>query len=548
MIAVPSSPSGLPAVDRQWGGLAAGRTYLLVGRAGAGRSALALQAARASIDAGERCLIISPRAPESLVEIGQSVGLDLAAAHGAGALRLLRIPSAADLAARGPEGLAKSYRDLAGLVTSDKPGRVIIEDFTPLVQFDTFERFHDAFSELVAELRAQGTTLLIGLGDPANDASRRLLDVVEGLVDGTIRLGSGGDLALAMPGHAEYPSNDGSLHEVIPPPAPKVDDASETPPDADLPQASADPLPSSAPATSAPSAPAPEEPAPEDDAPQAPAPQPDTPASSGFETTFSASKEPSTPVAAAEPAPSAPEPAPLAQTPPAQAPAPLALPVEAEPQHEAPSASGLGALVETDIVTPPPAEHGLADAGTDPFGLDPADALLEQGFLADSGIGAPVLAPPPPSPALAVPPAGMPSFAPLGGAAPPAHPNAGFRTALDAAFAARATGTPFQVVALRIEPAAPAAAHFAAVEAGLRATLRPGDAILVDPDWKRAAVVLPDSGPEAGQALFTGLQTHLSAALGAEAGAVLQGVAAVTISDGQPFQSAADLVAYAVES
>ena len=516
MTAVPPSPSGLPAVDRQWGGLAAGRAYLLVGRAGAGRSALALQTARAAIDAGERCLIISPRAPESLVEIGQGVGLDLAAAHAAGSLRLLRIPPAADLASRGPEGLAKSYRDLAGLVTDDKPGRVIIEDFTPLVQFDTFERFHDAFSGLVTELRAQGTTLVIGLGDPANDASRRLLDVVEDLVDGTIRLGSSGDLTLTTPGRSDYATNDGASREAVPPPPPEAEAAPEAPPAAPEPlPAPSEPAPPSAPA---PSAALPPTPAPQAEAPQAPTPQPEAPASLGSDT-------PSAPPAAPE------------------APAPLAPPAETE--HEAPS--GPGGLVETDIVAPPPAEHGLTDAGSDPFGYDPADALFEQGYLADSGIGAPVAGSPPQPPSDPSAPAAMPSFAPLGAAAPPAAPDAGFRPALDRAFAARATGTPFQVVALRMDPATPAAAHFDAVEAGLRAALRLGDEALVDAARKRAAVVLPASGPEAGQALFASLQAHLRAALGPEAESVLQGVAAVTVSDGQPFQSAGDLIAYAVE-
>ena len=121
MTAALPSPSGLPAVDRQWGGFTPGRAYLLVGRAGAGRSALALQAARAAIDEGARCLVISPRAPDALVEVGRSVGLDLAAAHGAGTLRLLRIPPAADLAARGPDGLAAAYREFRGKDPSVEP-------------------------------------------------------------------------------------------------------------------------------------------------------------------------------------------------------------------------------------------------------------------------------------------------------------------------------------------------------------------------------------------------------------------------------------------
>lgn len=483
MPAVTPSPSGLPAVDRQWGGLAAGRAYLLVGRAGSGRSALALQTVRAAVEAGERCLVISPREPQALVEIGQSVGLDLPTAHGAGHLRLLRIPQAADLAARGPEGLARSYRDLVALVTSDRPDRVVIEDFTPLVQFDTFERFHEAFAGLVSDLRELGTTLVIGLGDPANDASRRLLEVVETLVDGTIRLGAGGDLVLTTPADPAYPSNDGASVEAVPPPA----------------------------------VPAPAPPAPEPvlDLPAAPAPL-----NEGFSTTFSA---------------------------PAGAPPELPAPSTAEPAEpstvhafapEAAGASGPGGPPTTEVIPPPNPDPSLLAPPADPFGQDPADALLAQGYLADSR-GGEVVGQIPSAPA------GPPAFAPLGSASSATDPGVAFRTALDEAFAARASGTPFVVVALRMDPAAAEAAHFGAVEAGLRSALRAPDRLLADAPRRRAAVVLPASGPDAAQALFAGLQAHLRTTLGSGADRVLQAIAAVTVPDGQPFQTSAELVAYA---
>ncbi len=556
MIAAASSPSGLSAVDHQWGGLASGRAYLLVGRAGSGRSALALQAARAAVDAGERCLIISPRAPESLVEIGRGVDLDLAAAHAAGLLRLLRIPSAADLAARGPEGLATSYRDLSGLVASDRPARVIIEDFTPLVQFDTFGRFRDAFSDLVGRLRDQGTTLLVGLGDPANDASRQLLEVVEEVVDGTIRLGAGGDLVLSTHGEIEYPSSDGSSREAVPPPAPEPTAPEPFAPEptafesfapeplAPEPPAQDAALPASAPVPSA-SAPVPSASAP---VPTALSPI-ETAAPAELETSYFAA---TVPPPSAVPSPVAPTPA----GPPSFGPGAqvgdtghaAAAAAAAAAAFSAP-ASGLPAAhvresAEAEITAPPPADPSLMHAGSDPFGDDPADALFQQGFLADSGILPHAL----PSAAASLAPVALPSFAPLGGAPAAApDPNAGFHSALAASFATRVTGTPFQVVAMRMDVSAPEAAYFGTVEAGLRSVLRPGDELLVDGARARAAVVLPASTPAAGQALFAGLQAYLRAHLGVAADQALQSVAAVTISDGQPFQSAADLVAYAVD-
>ena len=499
MTAVPPLPSGLPDVDRQWGGFAAGRAYLLVGRAGAGRSALALQTARAAVDDGQRCVVLSPRAPAELVDEGRRVGLDLAAAHAAGQLRLLRIPDAAALVARGPDGLATSYRDLGALVAAARPTRVVVEDFTPLVQFDTFEGFQDAFSALVDAVRAAPTTLVVGLGDPANDASRQLLAVVEGLVDGTIRVGAGGDLVLGLPGPVAYPSSDGASVDAEPravePDA--ADPAAVHPPDVEA------------------------------DAPEAGAP----------DATVRELAPPAEPVADVDADPPHPL-VPAFPTPDAFALDPGPAPREERGAH------GHGA--PPAVVVPPPAPDPALLAPTgDPFGYEPADALFEEGYLADSAGGEVVGQVPPP--ALPEPPA-VPSFTPLG-AAPAPDPGIAFRTALDASFEGRdaGTGPPFVVAALRMDPAAPQAAHFGAVEAGLRSALRPADRLLVDAPRKRAAAVLPRSGPDDAQALFGELQAHLRAALGAEAEGVLQAVAAVTVPDGQPFETSADLVRYAFE-
>ncbi|WP_412069810.1 ATPase domain-containing protein [Rubrivirga sp. IMCC43871] len=488
------SPSGLDAVDRQWGGLAPGRAYLLVGRAGAGRSALALRTAKATVDAGDSCLVFSPRAPQELVGVGQQVGLDVPAAHRAGTLRVLRIPSAADLAAKGMAGLVKSYRDLVALVAKDRPARVVIEDFTPLVQFETFEAFHEAFSDLVGAFRQHEVTLVLGLGDPANEASRRLLDVVEGLVDGTVRLSTDGSISLSLP--AQFPSSDGASVEATAPSEPPAE-------------------------PTAPLAPEPEP------APEAPAP------TDGFTTTFSNAGPPEAPQHSAPATEAEPTPAPEASPIPDPAPSPT------------PAATGASTLdPPTTEVVPPDAPHpSLLAPPADPFGLDPADELLQQGYLADSRGGGDVA----PGPAPGAPPP-MPSFAPIGASAPAADPGADFRIALDAAFASRSAGIPFVVVALRVDPAAPEAAYFHAVEAGLRSALRPTDRLLVDAPRKRAAIVLPSSGAEAAQALFGGLQASLRQHLGTDAERVLQSVAAVTVPDGQPFETSAELLSYAFES
>ena len=510
-----SSPSGLPAVDQQWGGLDAGSTYLVVGRAGAGRSALALQAVQATVAEGARCLLLSPRPPAELVEIGRGLAFDLAEAHGAGLLRPLRIPTAADLAERGTAGLETAYRDLVALVRSECPERVVVEDFTPLVQFDSFERLDEAFRGLVDDFRTLGTTLVVGLGAPANDASRQLLAVVRRAADGVVQIQDDGSLALD--------------------PAPETDPfASEADRDRDEDGGSflsdVEFAPSAADEGAAPEAEDPfeadEEPADEegaaevevdDDAgPEAEAPSIDAAHDDATAPEANAADEGG---ADADPDVQA-ESGDAAPTPPADAepPAPEASGAEAPADSASPEAA---------VVPPPPVDPALLHPTEDPFGNDPADALMEQGYLADSQAGSP----------------GPRSAAP----APPAGPDAEFRGALDRAFQTRSAGVPFLIVAARMEPGTPEAARFPHVTAALRSALPDAAHLLASDARKRVIVLLTMSGPEAGQALFAGLQAGLRRSIGDDAEATLQAISAVTIPDAQPFTTPDDLMAYAFD-
>ncbi|MEM0963301.1 MAG: ATPase domain-containing protein [Bacteroidota bacterium] len=642
MTAVSSSPSGLAEVDRQWGGFASGHSYLLVGRAGSGRSALAFQVVRAAVDAERRALVISPREPDALVEVATSIGFDLAAAHQRGRLRLLRIPNAQELAARGPDGLASSYRDLASLVSSDGAECVVIEDFTPLVQFDTFERFREAFHGLVSSLRDCGAMLMVGLGEPGNDASKRLLEVVEGMVAGTIRLGSDGSLQLSTPPQVpaggdsapaladrasdtiiaapqtaatepsmenagpdveaapDHPAEDPSgPPQSAPQPKPMVEsESAEPPPGSDQDSEPQSPEPPAADLKTIETPPAEPPPAPTPPTSDASQAEPDAsptldaaPEHPGFPTP----QEDSAPASQRTPDPSpagavdpfelatasidgdgvhSPEPvAPVPTIPAPQAPPEEATPAEAtpaethapaEPPATAPSDTGRDeSPVPTDIIAPPPPDASLLETPPDIFGSDPADTLFDQGYLADSSRGAvagrvPVAAhnaspaAPAAGPDAQASPAGgdaaLPSFAPLGGSPAEVDPEQAFRSALRDAFATLASGDPFVVVALRMDPSAPEAAHFATVESAVLSALRPTDRILVDDERMRIVVLLPSSEQPASNALFSNLQSHLQGALGDDAERVRQSIGAVTIPNGQPFQRAATLLGYAYES
>ncbi|GAB5536195.1 MAG: hypothetical protein Rubg2KO_24440 [Rubricoccaceae bacterium] len=508
-------PSGLKAVDARWGGLAANGAYLLVGRAGGGRSALALQFVRGAVDSDARCLLISPRPPEELVHLASTVGLNLGDAHKTGRLRLLRIPSADALAQRGSDSLDKAYQDFVKLIRTDRPDRVVIEDFTPLVQFDSFERFETAFSTLATDIGELGAALVVGLGEPANSTSRQLLDVVKRHVNASIELD-------AESRQIRLTKQDAASLDMEPvasaPPAPVANS-----PAGPSPQGATEPAASST-ATPAEAAEEPAVPEPP------PAPEPVVP------------EPPPEPIVQAVPTATIEEEAPIgtaAEAPDndAEKPEPhlsLAPEPEAEPEPEAPASEASGYPV-AGVTSAPPAEPSLHGEPEDPFGVDP-DSVLSHGYLVDSGAIVPPERPTEPPPA----------FESLG-SQEATDPADAFRAALDSSFAVRVTGTPFLVVAVRMEPSAPESVYFPTVAEGLRGALRPQDHILVDENRHRAVVLLPASQADAAQKLFSGLQTHLRRSLDDAAAGVLRAVGAVSVPDGQPFTSSRDLMAYAYE-
>lgn len=531
---MPSS-SGLSAVDRQWGGLEAGGTYLLVGRAGAGRSALALQAVRATVEAGERCLLLSPRPPSELVEIGQSVAFDLAGAHRSGLLHPLRIPTAADIANQGADGLDTAYHDLRDLARSQSPTRIVVEDFTPLVQFDSFERLDEAFSELATDLRSLDVTLVVGLGAPANDASRQLLDVVRQSADGVIEIQDDGSLVLDPSAEAAEDDEDPFADDA---PAPSGSLLSEIEfgesARAGVPDPfGVDELVGPAPTGDSPSAadadastetdvdhPAPADTEDEDEgaAAEVQSVSPAPPDEAEQEA------EPAAEVAEASGADASDREAEVAHHP--------APPVEPTPLATGSEEPDADASDRAAVVTPPSVDPGILPPNDDPFGVDPADALMDQGYLADSSAAeAPAHTSPfsPPEPAVE-------------------SDDDAFRRALATAFQTRSAGVPFLIVAARMQSGSPEAGSFSQVVTALRSALPDGAYLLSDDDRKRVIALLTMARPEAGQALFGGLQAGLRQTLGSDADGVLQAISAVTIPDAQPFTAPADLMAYAFEN
>ena len=501
----PLLPSGVAPVDAAWGGLARPGAYLLVGSAGQGRLDLSTRIVGAGAGAGEPTLLFSGREPGAILSVARQAGVDLA---GAGDLVQLKgVPLGAQLASLGEEGLTRMLQTLADSAAG--ASRVVVEDFTPFVRFRSFEAFGEAFRRLVRAVCDHDSTLVLGLGEPANDGSRRLLDFVEGVVTGTLRVAAGGKSLQLIPGTGHT----GEEKDV--PWTREVTGAAPSPPPTlatELLDHEADGYGGSDPAAFDAGAlvvsTVPSEPFGYPAAVPTPMPAPFGPDSLPDDL-----GEPDGPITIEPPrVPSAGDGQVWATIQPVSA-----TPTEAPASYDPDVLAG-GFLIDSN----------------DPSAIVPHLSPYAPPALAEVAPAAPE--PPRMTPSPVMSPIGDPDFG-------PSDPEAGFTDDLTQAFAAGANA-PFLVVALRIERGNPFFDSFPAVADGLLGALSGRDRALVRDDEARMVVLLPDAPEGTPQRLLGAVRTHLETLVGARADEALRSVAVLVLPNGQPFTDAAGVLGY----
>lgn len=218
--------------------------------------------------------------------------------------------------------------------------------------------------------------------------------------------------------------------------------------------------------------------------------------------------------------------------------------------------------VEASVIRPiDPAESPFTT--DDPFGQYLGPDLLSLGHFVDSDVNGATKAthepldlpaPQAAAPAAASPPA-REAYAPRRAApAPPprlepepepqTHPA--LRRALKAAFATRNTQA-FMVLALRYDDDSPYADLMPAIGEALRAALGDRGVLEADIAVPRTVAFLPGVDGDAAPLLFEAIQSYLRAVAPTRADDALAAINALVVPNGQPFNSANELLAYIFE-
>jgi archaellum biogenesis ATPase FlaH len=184
----PRTLFGIESVDQSWGGLFEGGRYLTYGTNASGRSLLPAAFIAAATRSLQTSLLVSRLRSADLAIQATSLGFDFPQAVNSGLLRVSRTPFELELIDRDDDSLESSLKVLASLIVDATADRVVIDDFSAFARFSSFDRFRTAFARLITELEHIPSTILIGMPEPANDASRRIIDYMGTLMTGCLHV------------------------------------------------------------------------------------------------------------------------------------------------------------------------------------------------------------------------------------------------------------------------------------------------------------------------------------------------------------------------
>ena len=165
--------SGIGLLDERLGGLVEGRTYVLSGAPGTGKSVACLEFISAALDEGNPAAILTHDDPSDLIAQAEYLGLDFSRALAEERLVLLRYQL--DFARRFNRATSPdvAFEELRRLLGAAKPSRIVVDSIAPFLEGSSASGAGlDALTRFLDTLGA--TSVITYPGDLAGLYDRRL--------------------------------------------------------------------------------------------------------------------------------------------------------------------------------------------------------------------------------------------------------------------------------------------------------------------------------------------------------------------------------------
>ncbi len=166
-----------------------GGTYMCYGHASSGRGLLGMLFLQTGAQLKEKGLFVSTGRPRDWMIQASSIHFDIHEARASGQVRLLWIPASFEGKQPGEKGGGHAIHALIKIIRKEKPDRLLINDFSPFLGFNSFELFQKSFALLMKQLdELPGTTVLLMMPAAVNKPSSQIIDFMRNHMTGSIHI------------------------------------------------------------------------------------------------------------------------------------------------------------------------------------------------------------------------------------------------------------------------------------------------------------------------------------------------------------------------
>ncbi len=187
--------SGLSILDEPYGGVFSGRSVLVCGRGGSGKTTAGFHFVRQGIAQDERCLILSTIPADDLTILAESLGFGFALPIDRGDLILLEYQSFVPGRAQDWKTVpVEGFNQLREIIETNSISRLVIDTVLPWVAVTNAERIAEQVFSFVRSFDRLGVTTLMTIPKPVNTMAFKLKKALENVIPISVLLTVGPEI------------------------------------------------------------------------------------------------------------------------------------------------------------------------------------------------------------------------------------------------------------------------------------------------------------------------------------------------------------------
>ncbi len=183
-------PSGFDFVDKSWGGIYRGGSYLIVGPRKSGRTLMGLKFALEAAEEKEVCLYFTNMRPKDLMIQAASLNFDIQSYMNSNRIIVVRVGNPEEVYnyPNHDKYLSDYFKDIITVVNQYKPSRIVFDELTPYIGFNNIYALRDAFLSSLEAVEERDITSLFIVGEPATEKAEALVNTIIQYVTGVFYL------------------------------------------------------------------------------------------------------------------------------------------------------------------------------------------------------------------------------------------------------------------------------------------------------------------------------------------------------------------------